>query len=133
MLHEDELFSLLIYLNTNRAMYDGNFYYKRRYRPGSIMTSQVQTMKNQNSFESYFQLMEEISKLLQHYKMPGEKKLIKSRLRSIYIGLKMKEVNKKYKAERLSNLRSLNRIEKTFFYIQFLVKEKIRQILKNIH
>jgi glycosyltransferase involved in cell wall biosynthesis len=133
MMHEDELFSLLIYLNTNRAMYDGNFYYKRRYRPGSIMTSQVQTMKNQNSFESYFQLMEEISKLLQHYKMPGEKKLIKSRLRSIYIGLKMKEVNKKYKAERLSNLRSLNRIEKTFFYIQFLVKEKIRQILKNIH
>ncbi|WP_019156025.1 glycosyltransferase [Robertmurraya massiliosenegalensis] len=79
LMHEDELFTLEVILNTNLAMYDSNLYYKRRYRKNSIMT----THKNVNakkSFESYFIIITEMSRMMERYLEPDEKKLIKKEL-----------------------------------------------------
>jgi glycosyltransferase involved in cell wall biosynthesis len=129
MLHEDELFSLLIYLNTNRAMYDGNFYYKRRYRPGSIMTSQVQAESNKKSFDSYVRLTEEIAELLPKYKNKAERDLLKSRLRSIYIGLRTKDVDMQYKRKKLSELSGLGTLEKIYTYYTYQTRQWIKKQL----
>jgi len=49
IIHEDELFSALLYLQSKRVIYLPTAYFKRRFRPGSVMTSQY-TLKNVNSY-----------------------------------------------------------------------------------
>ena len=49
IIHEDELFSALLYLQSQRVVYLPISYFKRRFRPNSVMTSQY-TLKNVNSY-----------------------------------------------------------------------------------
>lgn len=49
IIHEDELFSALLYLQSHRVVYLPTAYFKRRFRPNSVMTSQY-TLKNANSY-----------------------------------------------------------------------------------
>jgi len=127
MRHEDELFSCELYLNTNRAMYDPTAYYKRRYRQGSIMTSQTQRQTNQQSFDAYETLVGEIGQLMDIYQSPIEQKFIKSRIRSIYIGMVTKEIDPRYKKEKLEKLAGLSSVEKKFYLVQYKVKELIKK------
>ena len=128
IMHEDELFSLQVYLHTNRAMYDPNFYYKRRYRAGSLMTSQSQKVKK--SFDSYLQLLEQIFQLSEKCRSQFEKKLIKSRIRSIYIGLYFKQVDGNYKRKRLKEIKRINCFEKKYYIFNYKFKELIKAVLK---
>lgn len=127
IMHEDELFSLLVYLNTNRAMYDANFYYKRRYRSGSLMTSQRE--KILKSFDSYCKLVEHIYQLRKTYNRQAESKLIKSRLKSIYISLYYKQVDINYKRKRLAELPGINSFEKRYYVATYRLKEAIKSII----
>lgn len=58
ILHEDHLFTVLLYLNTNRCEYINRKFFKRRLRHNSIMTSSF-TYKN---FEGYKITAEELIK-----------------------------------------------------------------------
>lgn len=129
IMHEDELFSLLVYLHTNCAMYDTNLYYKRRYREGSIMTSQ-QYEKTKKSFDSYCKLIEIFNDLLKKYQIDDEKRLIKSRIRSIYIGLKEKNnINKTYKKEKISQLSGVTINDKLYYTMIYRMKKIVRSII----
>ncbi len=133
IIHEDELFSTLVYLHTNRAMYDGNFYHKRRYRADSVMTSQIKVEKAKRSFDSYLTVIEEISKLLRIYKENAERKFIKSRLYSIYIGLQTRGVESKYKKEMLKKFDGLTTIEKKYYYLHYIMKNYIKRLTRYIN
>ncbi len=49
IIHEDELFSALLYMNSQRVAYLPVVYFKRRLRPNSVMTSSY-SLKNVNSY-----------------------------------------------------------------------------------
>lgn len=126
--HEDELFTLAVFLNTNKAMYDPNFYYKRRYRADSVMT----TNRNKNikkSFDSYCVVMEEMSKLLQQYNHPLEEKLIKRRLCLLYGMLKNMELNSDYKNNRLKQIKGLKKREKLYFNMRYKARKQVKKLI----
>lgn len=124
--HEDELFSLELFLNTERAMYDANLYYMRRYRSGSIMTSQ----EEMKSFDAYYQVLQEIISLLDKYTDPDEIKLIKSRIRSLYISLSLKQVDERYKKEKLAKIKAINSWEKFYYVTHYHLKEFIKKAMR---
>ena len=124
--YEDELFSLEVFLNVNRAMYDENLYYRRRYRPGSTMTSQTE----RKAFDGYYKTLHAISELLNTYKLPDETKLIKRRIRAIYISLTLKQIEEEYKKEMLDRLKVLSSWEKFYFKMQYQGKEFVKKLLR---
>lgn len=81
IIHEDELFTLEVFLNVNRIMYDPYPYYMRRYRQGSTMTS-IGSENVYYSFNSRGVIVSELKKMLKKYHNKRELKLIKRRLRS---------------------------------------------------
>lgn len=124
--YEDELFTLEVFLNVNRAMYDPNFYYKRRYRANSIMTTQKQSQNNQKSFDSYSFVIKEMGKMLDRYKLPSEKRLIQKRIRKLYgITMNIKNIDEKAKKE-LSKINSISTRDKLFFNTLYKVKSLLR-------
>jgi len=131
IMHEDELFSLQVYLNTNRAMYDPHFYYKRRYRAGSIMTSQRSQEKIKKSFDSYCHLVNLVAELYPIYRGNLERKLIKSRIRSLYIGLYYKNVDTNYKRKKIEELKGISKVEKIYYTQSYKLKNFVKTTLKN--
>ncbi|WP_280559190.1 glycosyltransferase [Priestia megaterium] len=125
ILHEDELFTLEVFLNAHLAMYEENFYYKRRYRENSIMTSQ-DSQKIRKSFDSYCILIEEMNKLLEKYSDILEVTLIKKRILSVYIGLIYKKIDKKYKKRKLSEIKGVNKIDHLYYTLKYNVKSLLR-------
>lgn len=122
VIHEDELFTLELFLNINRMMYDSTPYYQRRYRQNSTMTSHSNSKK---SFDAYFIVLKETIKLLEQYKGKYEKKLINDRIykltgRLIY----NEEVTMNYKIEKLKELGILFDSQTLFFF----VKRNIRKL-----
>lgn len=49
IIHEDELFSALLYLHSKRVAYINNVFFQRRYRENSVMTKRY-SMRNMNSY-----------------------------------------------------------------------------------
>lgn len=120
--YEDELFTLEVFLNVNRTMYDPNLYYKRRYRANSIMTSLKEDKNSQISFDSYAYVIREMGKLLHKYKNPMEKSLIKKRIRKLYgITMNINNIDSKEKKE-LSRIKSINLWDKMLFNTLYKVK-----------
>jgi len=129
MRHEDELFSCELYLNTNRAMYDARAYYKRRYRQGSIMTSQNDKYTNLQSFDAYFRIIDEVNQLLEQYTSPMERKFLKSRIRSLYIGMVTKEIDPQYKKKKIAQLPGVSGLEKKCYLVWHWWKENIKRVI----
>lgn len=107
-------------------MYDANLYYMRRYRSGSIMTSQ----EEMKSFDAYYQVLQEIISLLKKYTDPDEIKLIKSRIRSLYISLSLKQVDERYKKEKLAKIKAINSWEKFYYVTHYHLKEFIKKAMR---
>jgi len=126
--YEDELFTLLVFLHTRRAMYDPHFYYRRRYRPGSLMTSQNREEKK--AFDGYYRLIQELGKLLPAHSDRFERKLIKSRIRSIYISLTLKNIDPQYKRKKLAALSELSKWEKIYYPALYHGKELVKRVLR---
>jgi glycosyltransferase involved in cell wall biosynthesis len=123
--YEDELFTLEVFLNVNKAMYDPNLYYKRRYRANSIMTSQKDAENFQNSFNSYSYVIHELGKLMEKYNHPMEKKLIRKRIRKLYgITMNIKNIDKEEK-RKLSQINSINAWDKFCFNAMYKAKNVI--------
>ena len=121
--YEDELFTLEVFLNSNRVMYDPGFYYKRRYRANSLMT----TIDEKVSFDSYYYVIFELEKLLNKYSLPEEKSLIKKRIRKLY-GIATSLDGGKGKKSMLANIKSLNIWDKLLFSGMY----KIRNLINNL-
>ncbi|HLR09650.1 MAG TPA: glycosyltransferase [Bacillota bacterium] len=102
VIHEDELFTLEVFLNCHAVMYKPKFYYKRRYRPNSTMTSQSLKRRKQ-SFESRCIILKEFNKLLNRYTDENEVKLIKSRIRSVSAAIRNEyhDLDKKFKRKKI--------------------------------
>lgn len=120
--HEDELFTLELFLNAKLAMYDSNFYYKRRYRKNSIMTSEgIDKLKY--SFDSYVTVVEQMNKLLIKYNTPIEIRLIKNRMLHIYNLLLNSKVNDEYKKNFLLNINGISRGARYYYSLKYEVKK----------
>lgn len=80
IIHEDELFTTVLFLNIDKVMYDPTPYYKRRYREGSTMTLQSKEHLLK-SFDSRVIVLKELIKLLETYNRTEERKLIFERIK----------------------------------------------------
>ena len=115
--HEDELFTLELFLNIERSMYVPNRYYQRRYRKDSIMTSRSKEQE-MKSFNSYSTVINEMNLLLEKYDNPSEIELIKKRMGSIYIGLLNKDIDKSIKRKRLAEIKVISKQRKIFLTLK---------------
>ncbi|MGB7365382.1 glycosyltransferase, partial [Carnobacterium jeotgali] len=87
ILHEDELFTTQIFLNSHSMIFANAFYYNRRYRENSIMTNQSQE-RLKKTVDSYIVIYKELENMYLNKKYSKEqKKLIKRQMLSIYSGL----------------------------------------------
>lgn len=121
ILHEDELFTTQVFLNSNSMLYVNSFYYNRRYRENSIMTNQSQE-RLQRTFDSYFIIYQELEKLYLKKKYSKEqKKLIKRQMISIYSGLKTSSIKKSKKEEVIKKLKGINLMDKAYIYITKII------------
>lgn len=121
ILHEDELFTTQVFLNSNSMLYINAFYYNRRYRENSIMTNQSQE-RLQRTFDSYLIIYQELEKLYFKEEYPKkQKKLIKRQMISIYSGLKTSSIEKIKKKEAIKKLNGINLMDKTYIYINKIV------------
>ncbi|WP_407370901.1 glycosyltransferase [Carnobacterium sp.] len=114
ILHEDELFTTQIFLNSHSMIYANAFYYNRRYRENSIMTNQSQE-RLKRTVESYVIIFKELEKLYLNKEYSKEqKKLIKRQMLSIYSGLKKNGLTKKNKDSELIGNNVISLIDKLF-------------------
>lgn len=120
ILHEDELFTTQIFLNSSSMLYVNAFYYNRRYRENSIMTNQSPE-RLQRTFDSYLIIYQELEKLyLKKEYSKEQKKLIKRQMISIYSGLQNSNISNNKKENALKKLKGITRIDKIYIFIQKL-------------
>lgn len=121
ILHEDELFTTQVFLNSTSMLYVNAFYYYRRYRENSIMTNQSQE-RLQRTFDSYLTIYEELKKLyLKSEYSKEQKKLIKRQMLSIYSGLKNSSIKKNKKEEIFKDLKGIGLMDKIYLYIKKII------------
>src|SRR5699024_2674800 len=130
IIHEDDLFSLEVFLNTNKAIYLSNVFYNRRIRPESTMTTKS-IKGRKKSFISRRIILEELFKLLNKYTDENESMLIKSRIKKITImlGRNYNDLRFKFKKNEMKNL-SIPSIRKRYCYYHF--KHKLSVLLNKI-
>lgn len=79
IIHEDDLFTVEVFLNANKAIYLPNAFYRRRYRKGSTMT--IESINHRkNSFHSRCIILDELENLLNTHFNISEVELIKKRI-----------------------------------------------------
>ncbi|SIO20113.1 Glycosyltransferase involved in cell wall bisynthesis [Carnobacterium alterfunditum] len=121
ILHEDELFTTQVFLNSRSMIYANAFYYNRRYRENSIMTDQSQERLKQ-TFESYLIIFKELEKMyLNKIYSKEQKKLIKRQILSIYSGLKNSNVNKIEKENKIKDLKGITITDKAYLSIKKII------------
>ena len=118
ILHEDELFTTQIFLNSHSMIYANDFYYNRRYRENSIMTNQSQE-RLKRTVDSYTIIFKELEKLyLNNEYSKEQKKLIKRQMMSIYSGLLNSNLDKEEKKDTLEELKTINMLDKAYLTMQ---------------
>ncbi len=129
ILHEDELFTTQIFLNSHSMVYENAFYYNRRYRENSIMTNQSPE-RLERTVDSYSIIFKELERLYVNNAYSKEqKKLIKRQMISIYSGLKKSTSDGSGKNEKINNLKSINLMDRLYIYVHktiSLIKKKKR-------
>lgn len=118
ILHEDELFTTQVFLNSNAMLYVNAFYYNRRYRENSIMTNQSQE-RWQRTFDSYLMIYKELEKLyLKSEYSKDQKKLIKRQMLSIYSGLKKNQLNKGFNKKEINKNNVISTKDKLYLLLK---------------
>jgi len=128
ILHEDELFTLELFFNVDRASYTNKQYYKRRYRSGSVMTTSKNTNKLK-SFDSYTIVLDRFLELEKHYKKDYEHDLIRKRKGLLFGIISYYDLDdKEYKDNTLKNIKGFTNIEKKYFSGKYRVKMVLKRI-----
>lgn len=121
ILHEDELFTMQVFLAINSMMYQNKFYYHRRYRENSIMTDQ-NPKRLKKTLNSYYRIYIELEKLYVNNKFTREqKKLIKRQMLSIYSGVMNNLLPAKEKEQILKQMSAITATEKIYLKAQKVV------------
>lgn len=127
IIHEDVLFTTEVFLNCKKGMYKNNFYYKRRYRPNSVMTS-VSLQSRIKSLKSRYVILNELINMLKRYTDKDEKKLIRKRVNTVLNALiyDYKDLDKVYREE------IINQCKKDYpiHYIYCVLRKNIVSLLK---
>lgn len=117
ILHEDELFTTQVFLNTRSMIYANAFYYNRRYRENSIMTNQSPERLKRTG-DSYSIIFKELEKLYVNNEYSKEQnKLIKRQMISIYSGLKKSTSDGSKRYEEIKKLKSINLMDRLYMYV----------------
>lgn len=121
ILHEDELFTAQIFLAIESMMYMNRFYYNRRYRENSIMTTQSPE-RLKRTFDSYLIIYKELEQLYFNQTHSKEqRKMIKRQMLSIYSGMEKSPIEKKLKDTKLKNLTSISLSNKLYLQLQKVI------------
>lgn len=128
IIHEDELFTVEIFLNVNNMMYKPSSFYKRRYRPSSTMTSKS-ILARKKSFDSKCVVLDELHNLFSHYNKKNEIALIKKRIRVITASLfnNYDEIDMKYKMSHIPKRKKI-----TFLFYYYRLKKTIKSSVLKI-
>lgn len=119
IIHEDELFNTMIYLEVKSAAFIDQEFYIRRYREGSTMTDKSEKQLNK-SFNSYLEVINQYEKLLLNSNLKNsQQKFLKYRVNSVFYNLRHYDIYKeKYRANQ--------EIEILKVYHRDLYKQKVR-------
>lgn len=137
ILHEDELFSLRVFLNVNYAGYINETFYNRRYRSGSVMTT-AKNINQDQSFESYVYILNKLADMYNNTNRKSESELIKTRMKLLYgitSNCNVSQVEKRNKLLSFSGLSTKEKvtsnyrykIKKVIKYLYFLPKKILKQ------
>src|SRR5699024_4591505 len=120
--HEDDLFTVEVFLNVKLTMYSSCAFYKRRYRPNSTMTYKSSDGRKR-SFNSRCIVLNELNNLLGKYIDNNEVNLIKKRIRALTAALiyNYDDIDKSYRRKKLKRLESLS----PFLHYYYSFKRKI--------
>lgn len=129
IIHEDEVFTAMIFLYASNCLYVNKFFYNRRYRTGSTMTekSEAQTEK---SYNSYIKIIKIYNKILETSELSSTQQFfLEYRINSIYHPL-LKSSKTEQQRKTLENLKEDKRYYSSHYknYIRFL---KAISIIKN--
>ena len=104
IIHEDEVFSALLFLYARSCVYLNKDFYRRRYRAGSTMTDKTEEQV-ERSFNSYIKIIDYYENLLLNTHLTESQKFfLKYRINSIYRPLKQQatDATKKEALDRVS-------------------------------
>ncbi|MBM6614271.1 glycosyltransferase [Desemzia sp. RIT804] len=121
ILHEDELFTAQLFLAVESMMYMNRFYYNRRYRENSIMTTQSPE-RLKRTFDSYLIIYKELERLYFNDIYSNEqRKMIKRQMLSIYSGMGNSQIEKKLKEPSMKKLKGITKIDKLYLQLQKMI------------
>lgn len=99
IIHEDEYFTIKLFVSIKNMTYVNQSLYNRRYRVASTMTENAPAHKK-NSFKSYLEIFKLVDQLYQSDQYNEEQKIfLKRQLISIYNGLQESDVSSAQKKE----------------------------------
>lgn len=105
IIHEDELYMPLVFEFVSRAMYDSRKYFQRRYRSGSIMTTDI--TKNYDSFRSRVTIIDVLEKKRKQVRANSMyQRFLRKRTAVLNRGLYRAEIDERLKK---TTIRSLKR------------------------
>jgi|SRR5699024_6307672 len=131
IVHEDDLFTLEVFINTDKAMYLPEAFYRRRIRQNSTMTTKS-VEGRQKSFTSRCIILDDLFILLKQYTEINELNLIRSRIKKLIIMLSRNysDLSDRFKNNQIKKLSQPSVKMKYYYYsmkyrlISFLKKRK---------
>lgn len=127
IIHEDDLFTSEVLLNTNKAVYISENFYKRRLRKNSVMTEE-DIFHRKKSFKSKCIIAIELRNLLQNYVNYKEREFIQDRINKTirYLARNYSEIDYFYKIKTIKTL-GISAILKYHYY---LLRKLVGNLLK---
>ncbi|WP_204670365.1 glycosyltransferase family 2 protein [Gracilibacillus alcaliphilus] len=124
IIHEDELFTTKVFISVNRAMYASKFYYHRRYREGSTMTSKAQS---KFSFDSKVTVLYRLIELKTSITDLNEIMIIEDRINNLINSLyTYSKIDSRYKKSCIKNFLVKNTTTMYYFKaFRLFIKRKI--------
>lgn len=127
IIHEDDLFTSEVLLNTNKAVYISENFYKRRLRKNSVMTEE-DIFHRKKSFNSKCIIAIELRNLLQNYVNYKEREFIQDRINKTirYLARNYSEIDYFYKIKTIKTLG----ISAMLKYHYYLLRKLVGNLLK---
>ena len=129
IIHEDEVFSAMLFLYATNCLYVNKYFYNRRYRAGSTMTEKSKE-QIEKSFNSYIKIIKIYQELIAKSKLSSDQQFfLEYRINSIYHPL-VKLANTELQKITLNNIKKNRKYYSTVYkkYIRIL---KSLAIIKN--
>lgn len=133
IIHEDDLFTVEIVLNTNKAIYVSKNLYKRRFRENSVMTT-TNIEHRKKSFKSKCIIITELKKIFHKYTSHKEKEFIHNRINKTirFLARNYPEIDYRYKIREIKSLGIAVIIKYHYFITRMFVRKLIEFFTKKI-